>query len=176
MKAAGPLHKSNVDGVKLNISSKSTVEKEFDRMISIPDATGIMIQPMVKGTEVFIGAKTEGKFGPMILCGLGGIFVEVLRDISHALAPVGKEEAGAMIRKLKGYPIIQGARGKEGIDEQKFAETIARISALAEAAPEIVEMDLNPLLGNKKRLTAVDARIKIDRSPGQNRGTIHSTH
>ncbi|MFW6100228.1 MAG: acetate--CoA ligase family protein [Bacteroidota bacterium] len=163
MKAVGPLHKSDVGGVALDVSDRDAVKKEFERMISIKDAKGILIQPMLKGTEIYIGAKKENQFGHMVLCGLGGIFIEVLRDVSHNLAPVNKEEARQMIKNLKGYGIIQGVRGQEGINEVAFADAIVRVSSLIEAAPEITDMDINPLIGNSKEVKAVDARIKIEK-------------
>ncbi|MGE5424031.1 MAG: acetate--CoA ligase family protein, partial [Syntrophothermus sp.] len=106
-------------------------------------------------------AKYESKFGHMILCGMGGIFIEVLKDVSAALAPVGKEEALSMIRNLKSYKIIKGVRGKKGVNEEKFADIILRLSALLRAAPEITELDFNPLLGKEDSVVAVDARINI---------------
>jgi acetate---CoA ligase (ADP-forming) len=161
MKVVGPVHKSDVGGVVLNVKDEQTVRKEFDRMIRIPETTGILLQTMHSGTELFVGAKAEGKFGHMILFGLGGIFIEVLKDVSAAIAPVGKEEALSMIRSLKGYKIIKGVRGKAGISEDKLADIILRLSALLEAAPEIAELDLNPLLGDGESVIAVDARINI---------------
>jgi len=166
MKVVGPVHKSDVGGVSLNVNDEETVRKEFERMMQIDDTTGILIQPMLQGTEIFIGANKEPKFGHMVMCGLGGIFIEVLRDVSSALAPVGQTEALEMIRSLRSYGIIQGTRGQEGINEQAFAETITRISALVAEAPEIAEMDLNPLLGNPSEVVAVDARIRIDKNTG----------
>jgi acetyltransferase len=163
MKVVGPVHKSDVGGVSLNVSDDETVASEFERMIKIKDTTGILIQPMLKGTEIFIGAKQEPKFGHMVLCGLGGIFIEVLKDVNMAIAPVEKEEAAKMIRGLKSYGIIQGTRGQEGVNEEEFADAVMRVSALVDAAPEIVEMDLNPLLGNAKQVVAVDARIRIEK-------------
>ncbi len=163
MKVIGPVHKSDVDGIALNVSGRETAAREFDRMISIQDTTGILIQPMLKGTEVFTGAKKEEKFGHMVLCGIGGIFIEVLKDISYGLPPIDYNEARQMIQNLKGYRIIKGTRGQEGVNEDAFAESITRISALVEAAPEIAEMDLNPLMGNPKAVTAVDARIRIEK-------------
>lgn len=94
---------------------------------------------------------------------LGGIFVEALQDISTALSPVSSEEAKEMITELKGYKLIQGTRGQEGVNEIIFNEAIRRISALCNSAPEIFEMDLNPLLGNLKQVIAVDARIRIEK-------------
>ncbi|MFW6364416.1 MAG: acetate--CoA ligase family protein [Bacteroidota bacterium] len=163
MKVVGPVHKSDVGGVALNINDRESVAEEFERMIKIKDTTGILIQPMLKGTEIFIGAKEEPKFGHMVLCGLGGIFIEVLKDVNMAMAPVHKDEAIKMIRELKSYGIIKGTRGQEGVNEDEFAEAIMRISALVDTAPEIAEMDLNPLLGNTKEVVAVDARIRIDK-------------
>jgi acetyltransferase len=130
-------------------------------MMKIEETTGILIQPMLQGTEIFIGANREPHFGHMVMCGIGGIFIEVLRDVSSGLAPIGEKEALQMIRGLRSYGIIQGTRGQEGVNEKAFAETITRISALVNAAPEIAEMDLNPLLGNPSEVVAVDARIRL---------------
>ncbi len=116
---------------------------------------------MLKGTELFIGAKYEDKFGHVVLCGLGGIFVEVLKDISSGLAPLTYAEANSMIRSLRAYKIIQGTRGQAGVNESLFAETIVRLSTLLRFATEIKEMDINPLLGTPQSLVAVDARIRI---------------
>lgn len=163
MKVVGPVHKSDVGGVVLNVKDPDTVAVQFARMIEIADTTAILIQPMLSGTELFVGASYEENFGHLILCGLGGVFIEVLEDTAAELSPVSKSQATEMIRSLKSYKIIQGVRGQEGVDEQKFAETITRLSALCELAPEIKELDLNPLLGSKNRVVAVDARIKIEK-------------
>lgn len=164
MKVVGPVHKSDVGGVVLNIKDDKSVMAEFERMIRIKDTTAILLQPMLSGTQIFAGAKYEPKFGHMILCGLGGIFIEVLKDVQTALSPVSSIEATEMIRSLKSYKIIQGVRGQEGVNEVAFADAIVRLSALCEAAPEIAEMDINPLLGNEKGVVAVDARIRISDS------------
>lgn len=163
MKVVGPVHKSDVGGVVLNVKDSETVRKEFDRMIKIKDTTAILIQPMLKGVELFVGAKREDKFGHMVLCGLGGIFIEVLKDVKAALAPIDTNEALNMIKGLKSYGIIKGARGQEPVNEQIFAEIVSRLSALVTVAPEIFEMDLNPLLGSKDKVVAVDARIRIEK-------------
>ncbi|RLD53894.1 MAG: CoA-binding protein [Bacteroidetes bacterium] len=161
MKVVGPVHKTDVGGVMLNVNDVERVENEFNRMIKIKDTTGILLQPMLSGVELFVGAKYEEGFGHMILCGLGGIFIEVFKDTSAALSPVNKTEALKMIKSLKSYKIIQGVRGNEGVDEDKFADIIVKLSALLEAAPEIKELDLNPCLGTKNNVVAVDARIRI---------------
>jgi acetyltransferase len=163
MKVVGPVHKSDVGGVVLNVKDEATVEAEFERMIQIKDTTAILMQPMLSGTELFAGAKYEDKFGHMVLAGMGGIFIEVLKDVKSALAPVSKDEAQKMLRSLKSYKIIEGVRGQEGINEEAFVEIIYRLSSLLQAAPEIIEMDLNPLLGTAEKVVAVDARIRIEK-------------
>jgi acetyltransferase len=163
MKVVGPVHKSDVGGVVLNVKDSATVEKEFERMIQIKDTTAILIQPMLSGTELFVGANFEDKFGHLVMCGMGGIFIEVLKDVSAGLVPIGKVEATQMIRNLKSYKIIQGVRGQEGINEEMFVEVIIAVSTLLSVAPEIKEMDINPLLGKKDKVVAVDARIRIEK-------------
>ncbi len=163
MKVVGPVHKSDVGGVVLNVKDEAQVKQEFERMIQIKDTTGILMQPMLSGQELFLGAKKEDKFGHMVFCGLGGIFVEVMKDVTSSLTPVSIDEATSMIQRLRSYKMIQGTRGQEGVDEEKFAEMIWRLSALLEAAPEIVEMDLNPLLGTPEKVVAVDARINVEK-------------
>lgn len=163
MKVVGPVHKSEVNGVVLNVKDEQSVRREFRRMMQIKDTYAMMLAQQLSGTEVFIGAKREKKFGHLVLCGLGGIFIEVLKDVKAGLAPLSCVESQEMIRQLKSYRIIQGVRGQEGVNEAKFAEAVARISVLVKVAPEIFEMDLNPLLGNKAGVVAVDARIRIEK-------------
>jgi len=162
-KVVGPVHKSDVGGVALNIRTVEHLALEFDRMMQIPEATGVMVQKMLKGTELFIGAKYETRFGHVVLCGLGGIFVEVLKDVSSGLAPLSYGEAYSMIHSLRGYKILKGTRGQQGINEQKYAEIIVRLSTLLRFATEIKEMDINPLLANGNDVVAVDARILIEK-------------
>ena len=162
-KVVGPVHKSDVGGVALNIRTPEHLALEFDRMMKIEGATSIMVQKMIKGTEVFIGAKYEQRFGHVVLCGLGGIFVEVLKDVSSGLAPLTYGEAYSMIESLRGYKILAGTRGQKGINQQKYAEIIVRLSTLLRFATEIKEMDINPLLADEKEVIAVDARILIEK-------------
>ncbi len=161
MKVVGPVHKSDVGGVVLNVTDQETLVLEFNRMIKIPETTAILLQPMLSGTQLFIGAKKEDKFGHLIMCGLGGIFVEAIGDITTGLSPISKNEATLMVKSLRGYKLIEGTRGQEGVNEFLFTDSIRRVGALCNAAPEIFEMDLNPLLGNSKQVIAVDARIRI---------------
>ena len=162
-KVVGPIHKSDVGGVALNIRTPEHLALEFDRMMKIKDATGVMVQKMLKGTELFIGAKYEERFGHVVLCGLGGIFVEVLKDVSSGLAPLSYDEAYSMIHSLRGYKILKGTRGQKGINEQKFAEIIVKLSTILRLATEIKEMDINPLLADENDVVAVDARIRIEK-------------
>ncbi len=163
MKVVGPIHKSDVGGVVLNVNTEEKVIAEFERMMKIPETYAILMQSMFSGTELFVGATSEGNFGHMIMCGLGGIFIEVLKDVKAALTPVSKTEAMYMIQNLKGYKILEGVRGQEGVSIDLFADIIVRVSALLQVAPEIIEMDINPLLGRMKKVVAVDARIKIEK-------------
>ena len=163
MKVVGPLHKSDVGGVTLGVKDLDTVAKEFDRLIVIPETYAVEMYPMLDGTDVYIGAIRDEKFGHQIFFGLGGIFIEVLKDVQSALAPITAAEAKEMLKQLKGYKILQGVRGQEGVNLDLYAEQVARVSALVQAAPEIAEMDLNPLLGNPRYVTAVDARIRLEK-------------
>ena len=162
-KVVGPVHKSDVGGVTLNIRTPEHLALEYDRMMKIEGATAVMVQKMLKGTELFIGAKYEERFGHVVLCGLGGIFVEVLKDVQSGLAPLSAGEAYSMIHSLRGYKILKGTRGQQGINEQKYAEIIVRLSTLLRFATEIKEMDINPLLADEQDVVAVDARILIEK-------------
>lgn len=162
-KVVGPVHKSDVGGVSLNIRTKEHLAMEIDRLMQIPDATAVMVQKMIKGTELFIGAKYEPRFGHIVLCGLGGIFVEVLKDVSSGLAPLSVSEAESMIHSLRGYKIIKGTRGQKGINEHKYMEIIVRLSTILRFATEIKEMDINPLLADADNVVAVDARIRLEK-------------
>jgi acetyltransferase len=161
MKVVGPVHKTDVGGVILNIHSFRGMKQHFKQLMQIEHATAVLIQPMIPGRELFIGVQRESNFGHLVFCGLGGIFIEVLNDFSARLAPVGKAESIDMIKQLKAYKVIRGTRGKEGVNEDLFSEVIQRLSLLVEAAPEIAEMDINPLMGSMQKITAIDTRIRI---------------
>ena len=163
MKVVGPIHKTDVGGVVLNVRNQEAMISEFERMIKIKDTSAILIQPMLSGIELFAGAKNEDRFGHMVICGLGGIFIEVLKDVIAALTPLSPQDALAMISHLRSHEILEGIRGQEPVNKEKYADIISRISALCEIAPEIFEMDLNPLLGNKTQVIAVDSRIRIEK-------------
>jgi len=161
MKVIGPVHKTDVKGVVLNVTETRIAKKTFDRLMTIPGARGALIQPVVRGTELFMGAKYEEKFGHLVLFGLGGVLVEVFHDVAAGLAPLDPGTIRRMLKSLKGYSLLQGIRGNRGVDEEKFSQLVYRLCALLKAAPQIREMDINPLIGEGTTIQAVDARIRI---------------
>jgi len=163
LKVIGPLHKSDVGGVELDINNDKELINSFDKLMNIDGATSVLIQPMLKGIELFIGAKKESNYPHVLMCGLGGIFVEILKDVSVKMVPVSKDDALAMITNLKSYPILKGIRGQEGINIKEFAEIIKKISTLLQIAPEIAELDINPLLATATKIIGVDVRIRIEK-------------
>jgi len=163
MKVVGPLHKSDVGGVVLNINSNELIVTHFKAMMEIPEAIGVIIQKQHSGLELFVGVSYEQDFGHLLLMGLGGIFVEVLGDIKVCLCPCTKEEIIFRLKNLKGYPLLQGIRGMQGVDIETFAEIIQKISQLTQIMPEIKEMDINPFIGQGKDIVAVDMRIRVEK-------------
>jgi acyl-CoA synthetase (NDP forming) len=161
MKVVGPVHKSDIGGVVLNIDSEERVRDEFARMMTLPEVTGILVQKMISGREIFCGATREDRYGHLVMAGMGGIFIEVFKDVSTALVPVSDQEARSMIRSLRSYKIIRGIRGTAGVNEEAFVRVITSLSDLLAVAPEIAEMDINPLLGTPDNVVAVDARIRV---------------
>jgi acetate---CoA ligase (ADP-forming) len=163
MKAVGPIHKTDVGGVSLNIRSDESVRLDFNRLMKIREVLSVTVSEQLEGTELFIGAVYEPRFGHVILCGIGGIFVEVLKDVTSGLAPLTMAEALSMIRNLRAYPLIKGYRGKPGVNRHKFAQIIVRLSTMLRFATEIKEMDINPLIGKGDNIVSVDARIRIEK-------------
>lgn len=162
-KVNGPLHKSDVGGVILNVANEQELRSHFDMLMEIDGAHSVLIQPMISGMEIFIGAKKEGEYPHIVLCGLGGIFVEVLKDVNTSMIPISHEEAKRLITELRAYPIIKGTRGKKGINIDSLAQIIVKVSQLLLLAPEIAELDINPLLANENEIIAVDTRIRIEK-------------
>ncbi|MBV9432311.1 MAG: acetate--CoA ligase family protein [Hyphomicrobiales bacterium] len=170
MKIASPdiLHKSDIGGVLIGVASEAQVEKGFEELLgrarrAHPEARiqGCLIAPKIEGgTEIVLGANLDPVFGPVVMVGLGGIFVELLRDVSLRLAPVGLEEAHAMLRELKGFKLLEGARGRPSSDKEAIARAIVDLSSFALAhAHEIVSCDINPFLVLSKGAVALDAVI-----------------
>jgi len=162
-KVVGPLHKSDNGGVILNVKNKNELLKNFHNLMEIESAKSILIQPMITGKEIFIGAKRESNFSPIVVCGLGGVFIEIMKDVSVGMTPVSHTEANKMIENLKAYSILKGVRGQKAINLEKYANFICKISDLMEVIPEISELDINPLMANDNDIVAVDCRIRIEK-------------
>ncbi len=161
MKVVGLLHKSDAGGVRLNIDNEADFKTNFNELMKIPGTKAVMIQEQKQGTELFIGVKKEAHFGHLILFGAGGIYIEALKDFKTVLAPVDKNFVLSKIKTLQMYPILKGIRGRQGIDIDALADLIVKVSDLIRHYPRIVEMDLNPVLAEKKELCIVDTRIII---------------
>ena len=156
LKISDVLHKTDVSGVILDIRDKKELIGEYKKISKI--SKEIIVQQMIKGEMIIMGAKMDPVFGPIILFGLGGIFVEILKDVSFRLAPITSTEAREMIKEIKGYPILKGARGREVINTKNLEEMLVNLSDLI-AKEDIKEIDLNPVIINSKQTTVVDAKI-----------------
>ncbi len=168
-------HKTEAGVIRLGLRDETAVRAAYEAVMAnaakaAPDGriNGVLVQPMVPpGTEIMVGARIDPLFGPLIVAGLGGVLVEVLRDTSVALAPVSIDEARAMLDRLKGKALLEGFRGSEPVDVRRLAETIARVSEfLADNAGSVAELDVNPLICAGSRIVAVDALIV--RKPASN--------
>jgi acyl-CoA synthetase (NDP forming) len=164
------IHKSDSGGVKLDLNNVTEVKTAYSEMIKTisqqyPDAVihGVSVQKMIRpGTEVIVGTSKDPQFGPVIMFGLGGIFVEVLKDVSFRIVPVNQRDAQEMIKEIKGYPLLQGVRGKESSDIPALVEMILKISNVVEEYPQIKELELNPIFAYRDGAVAVDARIILE--------------
>jgi acetyltransferase len=161
MKVIGPLHKTDVGGVRLNITSDSEAETTWDQLMAIPTARGVLLQPMVDGLEVILGVSREGEFGHLLMFGLGGIHTEVLKDVRFALAPLSQGEARRMIDAIRGRALLDGVRGGPAMNIDRLVDFLVRLGCLVSDFPQIAEIDLNPVKGSLARLLAVDARIIV---------------
>lgn len=162
MKVVGPVHKTDVGGVRLQVQNHEELFKHFRELMAIPDANSVLIQPMISGMELYVGAKKEGNFGHTIVFGMGGILIEIIKDIQIGLAPLSLLEIEKQIHSLQAYPVLKGYRGKEGVALKQFAQIIKKVSDLVSYLPEIAELDINPLMANEKSVVSVDARIRIE--------------
>ena len=164
------LHKTDIGGVKLNLNSEADVDKAYDEIIAAakkhnPKAKidGVSVQPMARqGIEVIIGMSKDQQFGPVLMFGLGGILVEVLKDVSFRIVPLTKRDAREMIKEIKGYPILQGYRGQEPADIKTLEGLLLKVSEFVEKQPEIKELDINPLFAYRDGALAIDARIILE--------------
>ena len=164
------LHKTDVGGVKLNLNNEDEVGKAFDEIMKSakkhkPKAKidGVSVQPMAKpGIEVIIGMSKDQQFGPVLMFGLGGILVEVLKDVSFRIVPLTKRDARDMIKEIKGYPILQGYRGHDPANIELLEDILLKVSEFVEKQPEIKELDINPIFAYKDGALALDARIILE--------------
>lgn len=165
-------HKSDIGGVQLALKTPKQVERAYDGILKAvrqrnPKAhiEGVSVQKMVPpGVEIIIGMTKDAQFGPVLMFGLGGIFVEILKDVSFRIVPLERRDAREMIEEIKGYPLLKGYRGKEAVDITTLEELLLKVSTFAENHPEIKEIDLNPIFVYKEGATAVDARIILEPS------------
>ncbi len=162
-------HKSDVGGVALGLTSADEVGAAFERVVANakkaePSATidGVAVQRMEKqGTEVIVGMTTDPQFGPVMMFGLGGVMVEILKDVAFRVVPLNERDARQMIHEIKGYPVLEGFRGSDPADVGKLQELLLKVSAFVEAHPEVAELDLNPVFAYKDGAIAVDARVVL---------------
>jgi len=172
-KIASPdvIHKSDSGGVKLSLNNAAEVKKAYDEILKkvkrqYPKAAvhGVSVQKMVRpGTEVIIGTSQDPQFGPVIMFGLGGIFVELLKDVSFRVIPVKRKDAQEMIEEIKGYPLLQGYRGKEPASLTALVEIILKVSEFVEQNSQIKELELNPVFAYRNKAVAVDGRIIFEK-------------
>ncbi|HZX20679.1 MAG TPA: acetate--CoA ligase family protein [archaeon] len=155
-------HKTESGGVEINISNFSEAKKVFGKMRKLKGFESVLVQKMLKGKEIIIGGKRDVQFGGTVLVGLGGIFVEIFQDVQIGICPVNTKTAREMIETLKAYPLLKGYRGKKGVNLKKLEEIIVKVSKLMEKNESIIELDLNPLIGDEKNITAVDARVVVE--------------
>ena len=162
-------HKSDVGGVKLGLDSEETVAAAFQeitiavkRQQSEARIEGVAVQKMAHpGIEVIVGMSKDPQFGPVLMFGLGGVLVEVLKDVAFRIVPLEARDARQMIREIKGFPVLEGFRGQEPADLEALEKLLLKVSAFVEAHPEIEELDLNPVFAYKDGALAVDARIVV---------------
>jgi len=172
LKIASPdiTHKSDTGSVKLGLKTSKQVGKAYDDILAAisqnhPQAVieGVSVQKMARpGVEVIIGMSKDAQFGPALMFGLGGVWVEVLKDVSFRIAPLTRRDAAEMIREIKGYPLLQGYRGQEAVDVSNLEEWLLKVSDFVEQNPEIKELDLNPIFAYSDGAIAVDARIILE--------------
>ena len=171
MKVVSPdvAHKSDVGGVRLGLESKEDVEQAFDEIMAAvkaaqPDASieGVAVQKMAPaGIEVIVGMSKDPQFGPVMMFGLGGVFVEVLKDVAFRIVPLEPKDAREMVREIKGFAVLEGVRGQPAADLGALENLILRVSEFTEGHPEVEELDLNPVLAYSDGALAVDARIVV---------------
>jgi acyl-CoA synthetase (NDP forming) len=162
-------HKSDAGGVKLNLQTQGEVAEAYDAILQsvrekYPQASiqGVSVQKMARpGVEVVIGMYEDKQFGPVLMFGLGGVLIEIMKDISFKLTPMTRQDASDMIKEIKGYDLLKGFRGSEPVDTDYLEEMILKVAQLVEQNPQIKELDLNPVFAYRDEAIAVDARIIV---------------
>jgi len=172
LKIASPdiVHKSDDGGVKLGLNDTNQVGEAYDQILGAirqkhPKAKvqGVAVQKMARpGVEVIIGMSKDAQFGPVLMFGLGGVLVEVLKDVSFRIVPLSRRDAAEMLREIKGYPLLEGYRGQEAVDISHLEELLIKVSDFVEKNPEIRELDLNPVFAYSDGAIAVDARVILE--------------
>jgi len=175
LKIASPdiIHKSEAGGIRLGLEKTGQVEtvflaliEETGRRFPMARIQGVYVQPMAPpGTEVIIGMKKDAQFGPVLMFGLGGVWVEVLKDFSLRVTPITRRDAAEMVREIKGYPLLAGYRGREPVDTGCLEDTLLAVGRLAQEHPAIKEIDLNPVIAGAGGAVAVDARVVLEDLP-----------
>jgi len=163
LKVSSPdvVHKTDVGGVILDLPDAEAVRREFPRLRAL-STEGVNVQKMVRGgREVVVGFAADPAYGPILMFGLGGIYVEVLKDVAFALCPVSDVRARELIAGIRGYPILRGVRGREAVDEEALVDVILRVSRIATNHPEIAELEINPFLASKDGVLAADMRVRL---------------
>lgn len=163
-------HKSDAGGVKLGLTSATRAGKAFRDIVAsvrqkAPRARigGVSVQKMARpGTELIIGVSHDPQFGPMIMFGLGGVLVEILKDVSFRLIPLSRRDASEMVQEIKGYPILKGYRGHEEVNIPALEDFLLKVSSFIANNPQIRELDMNPVFGYRDGLVAADARIILE--------------
>ncbi|MBW2993502.1 acetate--CoA ligase family protein [Candidatus Woesearchaeota archaeon] len=158
------IHKSDFGGVAVELRNKEQLLDAYNKMMKIKrkaKITGVLVQKMCSGHEIIIGAKYDEQFGPVVMFGLGGIFVEVLDDVSFRIAPVNRKEAENMVKEIKGYALLAGARGQKKANIKSIVSMITKVSKMIMANKRIAEIDFNPVIVNEKKAVIADARIII---------------
>jgi acyl-CoA synthetase (NDP forming) len=174
LKIASPdvVHKNDAGGVRLGVETPQQVEKAYDEILGnvsqkYPQARvqGVSVQKMApSGIEVIIGMSKDAQFGPVLMFGLGGVWVEILEDTSLRVIPITKKDAREMIGEIKGYQLLTGYRGQEPVDISKLEDCLLAVSELTERNPMVKELDLNPVIAYSDSAIAVDARVVLEDS------------
>jgi acetate---CoA ligase (ADP-forming) len=157
------VHRSEVGGVHLNLNDPDAVQAAARALFKLADGARVQVQPQLVGVEVAVGGLRDPQFGPIVMIGLGGIWIEVIDDVAFGLAPLGPDEAARLIARLRGHALLAGARGREPINLDALATTVSAIGNLLVAKPEIADLDVNPLLATSTGAVAVDWRITVRR-------------